>query len=139
MNDTSSGPNSHTVREFCLLLQYMRCLLPSLYLKHYSLIFVTLCLKLNFAWIIYVVIHVTWQYHLSKTLAIFCTMIILSSSWWITSIWWEYSILTSFEEKFLQICCIIQLWCHCWSRAINNHKEKMRNGGLFSCFVWKIY
>ena len=127
-------PDSHRLQlETCLLLLYMQCLLPILYLKHYSMIFVTLCLKLNFARIIYVVICVAW-YHLGKTLAIFSTTFILSLSWWFTSIWWEYSILTSFEEKFLQICFIyIRLWHDRWYGAINNRKEKME-----ACVNWHI-
>ena len=70
-NDISTpsfSHDSHTVKRFTYY--YGTCLLPILYLKLYtvySMIFVELCLKLNFARIIYIVICVACQYHLIKT------------------------------------------------------------------------
>ena len=76
----SSGPDSHTERFAYYYGTYDVCCRTFIW-NITVLIFVTLCLKSNFARIIYTVICVAWQYQLSKTSAIFSTMIILSLSW----------------------------------------------------------
>ena len=78
-------------------------------LKYYTIDLCDILFKIELCGIIYVVIRVAWQYQLSKTLVIFSTMIILSLSWWFTSIWWEYNVSEQYFTKFAKIGSLANL------------------------------